>query len=275
MQTARAWKIALPIVALTCASALGSSVRGDEPRKLEPVSKPVGAVSKDATSTAVAAVAPPPHAANGAPHALHAARVPQPISIDAKMEHKRVWDSDSGGTGVFRDPRGDGMVPYSEARVRWDQDHLYLWLYAGDLDLQARTRKRDGDLRGDDAFHVEIAGPDSRYVIEVSLLGTVYDAACPRALAPSDPLPRRACQANWQSKAQVAVDRDGSLNRIHDNDEEWLVELSLPLASVGLANAAGGSRIPFSVRRCEVGFDGRHACGGWGLDGGSELVLDP
>jgi hypothetical protein len=54
------------------------------------------------------------------------------------------------------------------------------------------------------------------------------------------------------------------------------VEMALPFAALGVPAAGAGTRIPFSVRRCEVGHDGVHACGSWGAGAhAGELVLDP
>jgi hypothetical protein len=194
--------------------------------------------------------------------------------VDAEMEQKRVWDSEAGSTQNLRDASGKGMVPYSEVRARWGSENLYLWLYAGDLDLEGRVQEPDGDLSGDDAFHIEIGEGSRVYAVDVSVLGTVSDAVCPSRSAGFGPRRAGECDRTWQSQATVAVDRDGTLNRVHDNDEEWLVEMALPLARLGLP-AAAGTRVPFSVSRCEIGVDGRHACGGWGVEKRGELILDP
>jgi hypothetical protein len=166
-------------------------------------------------------------------------------------------------------------VPYTEAKARWGDGKLYLRLYAGDLDLEGRVHQPDGDLSGDDAFHLELGGAGGVRVLDVSVLGTVADAICARrAVAPG----RRpgGCDARWQSHAAVAVDVDGTLNHIHDNDEEWVVELAIPLEALGLAHALPGTRIAATLSRCEIGHDGRHACGGWGFGAhGGELILDP
>jgi hypothetical protein len=194
--------------------------------------------------------------------------------MDAHMDGKKVWDSEAGGTSNFKDANGEGVVPYSEARMRWGSGNIYLWLYAGDLDLEGRVRQPDVDLAGDDAFHIEIGGGTRVYAIDVSVLGTVSDAVCPRRATAPGPRRMSDCDRSWQSHATVAIDSDGSLNRIHDNDEEWLVEMAIPLANLGLA-AAEGTHILFSVSRCEVGYDGLHTCGGWGVGQSGELVLDP
>jgi hypothetical protein len=100
------------------------------------------------------------------------------------------------------------------------------------------------------------------------VLGTVADSLCAGA--------HGACDRGWQSHAVVAVDRDGSLNQTGDNDEEWVVEMAIPFEAIGLGGARAGTRIPFAIRRCDVGRDGPHACGGWGTGSPrGELILDP
>lgn len=69
--------------------------------------------------------------------------------------------------------------------------------------------------------------------------------------------------------------RDGTLNRTGDNDEEWIVEMAIPLAALGIHDPAPGTRIPFAVRRCDVGARGPGACGGFGAgDPRGELVFE-
>jgi hypothetical protein len=215
------------------------------------------------------------HGANRAPETrieLRAPRVTHPIPIDAELDGKKVWESEAGGTGVFTDAAGKGMVPYTQAKVRWGQGKLYFLLYAGDLDLEGNVTERDGAVSRDDSFQLELGGPHGRsYSIDVSVLGTLADAECSGA----SPSSRRTCDARWQSGATVAVDRDGTLNRIGDNDEEWVVEMAVPLESIGWADAHVGSRIPFAIRRCEIGHGGVvRSCGGFGTAGAADIVLD-
>ncbi len=202
---------------------------------------------------------------------LHVPRVGAPIPIDGEVEGKKAWESDVGGTGVFKTAAGQGMVPYSEARLRWRDGTLYLWLYAGDLDLEGSVTERDGPVLRDDAFRVELGAGGRAYTIDVNVLGTIADTVCARAVGAPDGAP---CDASWQSGATVGVDRDGTLNRTGDNDEEWIVEMAVPLASLGLGGARAGTRIPFAVRRCDVQKSGAGACGGFGLGERAEIVLD-
>ncbi len=216
------------------------------------------------TPSARAAPLPPP-----GPATLEVPRVAGPVKIDAELEGKKMWEADRGTTRDFKDAAGHGMVPYTEAKARWGDGQLYLMLYAGDLDLEGTVRAHDGAVERDDAFHLEFGAGDEVRVISVSVLGTVADSLCRRSAA------GRTCDRAWESHARVAVDSDGTLNKIGDNDEEWVVEMAVPLASLGLDGARPGTRIPFSVRRCEVGHGRDRGCGGWGNRAGGELALAP
>ena len=192
---------------------------------------------------------------------LHVPRAGAPIHIDAELEGKKVWEADSGHTGDLVDDQGHGMVPFTEVKARWGDGNLYLMLYAGDLDIE-----------NEDAFHLEIGGGGRTHIIEISALGAVVDAACEGEKA----FPRRPadCDQGWRSHATVAVDRDGTVGQLGDNDEEWVVEMAIPLTSLGLTSAGPGTRMSFAARRCDVGA-GSHTCGSWGGgDARGTLILD-
>jgi hypothetical protein len=213
---------------------------------------------------------------------LHVPHATAPIPIDAEIEGKKVWEPEAGSTLNLKEDGGSGMVPYTEAKLRWGDGRLYLLLYAGDLDLEGVVKQADGRLADDDAFHLELGPapekPDGVRVVEVSVLGTVADARCGLPMdvgAPID-IEGPGCDRSWESHAVVAVDKDGTVNRAGDNDEEWVVEMALPLDALGLADARPGARLAFAVQRCEVGGAGRAACGSWGLGRSrGEIILDP
>jgi hypothetical protein len=202
---------------------------------------------------------------------LRVPRVRDPVPINAETEGKRVWESEAGGTGIFKSPDGKGMVPYTEAKARWMPGTLFLLLYAGDLDLEGSVTERDGPTDRDDSFHIELGHEGHLYTIDVSVLGTLRDADCDLGSRWRGP----RCDLRWDSRAAVAVDRDGTLNQVGDNDEEWVVEMAIPLGPLGLASAHEGDRISFSVGRCEVGMRGRGPCGGFGTGKvRGEIVLE-
>jgi hypothetical protein len=230
---------------------------------------PAGACGQTPSARAAPAPATTPAAPQPAVAALAVPRVAGPVKIDAELEGKKMWEADTGVTPNFKDAAGHGMVPFTQAKARWGDGQLYLMLYAGDLDLQGTVREHDGPVERDDAFHLEFGAGDEVRVISVSVLGTVADSLCRRSAA------GRTCDRSWDSHARVAVDSDGTLNKIGDNDEEWVIEMAIPLASLGLPDAHPGTRIPFSVRRCEVGHGQNHGCGGWGDQPRGELALAP
>jgi hypothetical protein len=201
---------------------------------------------------------------------LHAPRAGAPIPIDAELDGKKVWESESGATGVFKDDSGRGMVPYTQAKVRWTPGTLYLLLYAGDLDLEGTVADRDGPVSQDDSFHLELGSDGDVHTIDVSVLGTLADAACAGTVGKAI-----RCDPRWDSRAVVAVDRDGSLNRLGDNDEEWVVEMAIPFSSLGMGERKAGDRIPFAIHRCDVSKAGRGTCGGFGTGKvRGEIVLE-
>jgi hypothetical protein len=65
--------------------------------------------------------------------------------------------------------------------------------------------------------------------------------------------------------ARAAVDLDGTTNDPSDEDEEWVVEAAIPLASLGLA-ARPGATLRLSLERCDVPKGSSRRCGVWGRD---------
>jgi hypothetical protein len=208
---------------------------------------------------------------------LHVPYAPEPISVDAETEGKTVWQSEAGSTGNLKNALSQGMVPYTEVKARWRADGLYLLLYAGDLDLEGVVTKPDSPLSGDDSFHIELGGGSRTYVIEVSVLGTVADAACARTESAPIELTNPSCDRQWNSHVKVAVDKDGTLNHVGDNDEEWVIEMAIGADALGFRELSPGTRIPFAVRRCDIRQGtAPHVCGSWGmLQERGELILSP
>jgi hypothetical protein len=120
--------------------------------------------------------------------------------------------------GVFGDG-GAQARPYSEIRILRDETHLFVGLYAA-----------DEDIRSTDAFDVT-AGPLHAHL-------TAGGTATPGTV-------------------RTAVDRDGTLDDAHDNDEEWVVEAAMPLDELGPAPVA------ITAERCDTTKSGEHRCGRW------------
>ena len=119
----------------------------------------------------------------------------------------------------------DGQLarPSSEIRLLHDDTTLYVGLYAADENIQSHQ----------DAFDVTI-GP---VAVRVDASGQVTPP-----------------------EYRAGIDRDGTPDDPKDDDEEWVIELAIPLAKTGLAR---GRETPVKASRCDVTKDGVKRCGAW------------
>lgn len=227
-----------------------------------------------AVTPATTFVAPEqPHASEGAlpALALHVPRAPHAIVPSTRFDVP-TWGS-AVSTHTLLDEHGNGAVPVSEARFLWRDGYLYLLFYAGDLDLQIHTTRRDGPVWKDDSFTLAFVEPDgNKRMLAVSATGVVADGICPRdAESLGDP----GCDLGWTSGARTAADWDGTINKLGDFDEEWNIQAAIPLRAASASPLAAGSHVPIVLTRCEIAYDGRRACGFWGSSTKpAELVLD-
>ena len=217
-------------------------------------------------SRAQARSAAVPVAPRGAPSfELHVPRLHGAIVLDGDMDDSG-WAGNIARTGSFLAPSGLPARPYSDARMVWGDGFLYVALYAADEDVRAQPRVPDSPVWLDDAFHLAFTSSDRvERTLDVSVLGVVTDAIR-RGDGPAD--------YAWQSGVHVAHENDGTLNDATDDDEEWVLELAIPLESLGLKGDKG-ERVGFSVRRCDTPKGLARVCGSWG-EGESQgaIVLD-
>jgi hypothetical protein len=184
-----------------------------------------------------------------------------------------VWAA-GVNTHTLLDAHGKGAVPVSEARFLWGHGQLYMFFYAADVDLQVSTTKHDGPVWNDDGVVLEFPSSDQRkFVIDVSPTGVLADGICP---LDADDLADARCDLRWDSRVRVGTDYDGTINVLGDFDEEWAVEMALPLSSIAVHPPFARAQIPFSLLRCEVAHEGKRACGSWGrAHPPGMLVLSP
>jgi hypothetical protein len=204
------------------------------------------------------------------PLPLSVPRAPKPVRLSSEFD-VATWGR-AVNTHTLLDDTGQGAVPVSEARFLWGNGHLYVHFYAGDLDLEVREKKRDGAVYQDDSVTLAFFdGVGGKRMLTVSPTGVLADGSCPAdATSLADP----RCDMRWNAHARVAFDYDGTLNQLGDFDEEWNVELAIPLPSLA-AHAASGTHIPFALSRCDMAFDGQRACGAWGSSSDpAELILE-
>jgi hypothetical protein len=189
---------------------------------------------------------------------LHVPNAGAAMRVDGEVDEV-AWQH-AARTGAFR-CEGVAVCPFSEARFLWSGEQLYVHLYAADSDIRSAAVGREGAVWLGDHFRLTFTGPGEQRVLDVSPRGTVTDA-------------RRRAEGTfdyaWDAGAQVGTDVDGTIDVPGDEDEEWALELAIPLSSLGLRPAAG-ERIGISVRRCDVPLAGPKQCSS---DGPHPLILD-
>ncbi len=244
------------------------SVPEEPPSELSQASAKPPAETRPVLSEVSTTLAVPP-AVHVAPSFLNVPRAPKAVVPSSHFD-VNVWGS-AVNTHTLLDANGKGAVPVSEARFLWGQEQLYVAFYAGDLDLEVRETKHDGAVWKDDSVTLSFfTGDAQKLLITVSPTGVLADGTCPRD---AKNLSDTRCDLSWESHARFAVDYDGTLNKLGDFDEEWTVQLAIPLRSLA-APAAPGTELSFAVNRCDMAFDGQRACGAWGKsDAPARLVL--
>ena len=221
----------------------------------------LGAVGVVATLAMAFMFRPPPRVHRGpelrVPHAAASA------VIDGEVD-EAAWRGEVASTGFLLGVDGQRMTA-SSVRMVWKDDLLYVLLYAADADIRATITTPDAPLWPEDAFRLtfNVRGDPRARVIYVSPLGTVTD----------EYVRGDAVDTSWQSGAEVGHDIDGTPNDPRDDDEEWVIEMAIPLSSIGLGGGPG-ERVGFSARRCDVPKGAGRRCGAWGEPDG-EIVLLP
>lgn len=200
----------------------------------------------------------------------------QAITLDGELDDA-PWLGAAGRTGAFLQvgggepgaaapPLPEPARPYSEARFGWNDQSLFVALYAADREIRAAAPEPDGPRwKSGDYFELVFHTPDGERLIQLSPDGTVTDARRTEGTS---------VDFSWQSGIAVAHDIDGTINDPSDEDEEWVLEFSLPLEAVGLAPQPGSS-VPLSLKRCDAVGNGTRTCSSWGSLGATTLRLGP
>jgi hypothetical protein len=143
-------------------------------------------------------------------------------------------------------------------------------LYASDLDIETKHVDGEGAWNDEDAFQLDLRVKDRSYFMRVTPSGKLVDAACGATNGYCD---SKHLDFAWQSHTQLGVDLDGTLNQPGDFDEEWVVELAIPLESLGLMGRLG-ERIDIAISRCDVPGKDTKPCSAWGKAPAAAIVLD-
>jgi hypothetical protein len=193
-------------------------------------------------------------------------RASSTVTPDGELD-EAVWTTRAARSGAFVDGAGRVARPYAEARFAWHPGEraLYVALYAADEDVRARPdAKSDDPLWTHDAFRIVFAKDGAERALDVSPFGVVTDAKREAG---------GAWDYRWTAGARAGHDLDGTPNDPSDDDEEWIVEMAIPLAALGL-DATTGARTSVAVRRCDTPKSGARACASFGEGTAATLVLE-
>ena len=146
-------------------------------------------------------------------------------------------------TGDFLLKSGKPARPYSEARLVWSGDYLYLALYASDEDIESHTDQPDQPIRRSTTPSASsFSQPGVEYAIDVTPKAVITDSI------------RRGggeWDYTWNSGAHASREIDGSINEPKNMDEEWAIELAIPFESLGMKGERG-ENIGMSISRCDT-----------------------
>lgn len=189
------------------------------------------------------------------------------ITLDGDVDDPG-WLGPVAQSGPFSDKNGDIAKPYSTARLTWGDGELYLSLYAADQDIRA-VAENGGEIWKDDSFHVVFDDGTNERIFDVSAKAKLATSTRPsRFSKPGDRPPATA----WESGAHASPEVDGTPNRPDDDDEEWVIEMAIPLSSLGLTGNPG-ERLSFAAHRCDSPKNAPRSCGSYGERGPITLVL--
>lgn len=185
------------------------------------------------------AAAPPP--------SYRAAFAHTPPRIDGVIDAEEWRDARVVTLRGSRD--GAAVQRRTDARILWDEEHLYVAFEVEDPDVWGTHRTRDAKLYEEEVVELFIdADGDGRDYNELQLSphNVLFDAAFTR--------PRKDMDLTWDSGTRSAVKVDGSLDDASDTDRGWTAELAIPIArlkDLPRTPPRAGDRWRFNLYRLE------------------------
>ncbi len=200
---------------------------------------------KDETNRVLAAVIPVKAAQVAKPAIKRyvARKLAHPPKIDGKLDE---W-KDIPNVGTFVNTMtGAASQPQTEAKIAWDDKNIYFAFDNTDKSIWGKLNNRDDKLWTQEADEVMIDadGNGKTYIeLQVSPSGALFDSYLPMYRKYEDLIDPKRKPYSWNSRAKWAVNIEGTLNKVGDEDKRWTTELALPLADVNGLDTVG-AKIP-------------------------------
>lgn len=163
----------------------------------------------------------------GQPYVVRKAR--GPITIDDKP-HPEQWKHAMAIKGFVVPITHQPAKSETEARMLYDDQNLYIYVFARDQDLRAKLTKRTDPLWNEDVVELFLK-PSAKppyYEFEVNPIGTVM------ALAIPDRAKKGTLEemSQWETGIQSAVRVAGTVNNSDDVDDFYVVLLAIPFKNL-------------------------------------------
>lgn len=153
------------------------------------------------------------------------------ITIDGALDEP-AWRR-APQTSRWVNPNDGAATPLeSWAKLLWDDEYLYVGMYAEDPDIAAAMTDRDQNLWEEEEvleIYIDTGGDGRNYLeFQINPQNAVFDARFPRPTN-RDLEPARA----WNLEAlETAVAIDGVLNDASEPDRSWTAEVRIPWTSL-------------------------------------------
>ena len=136
----------------------------------------------------------------------------------------------------------------TRARLLWDDANLYVAIELEEPHLVGHVVHKDAEIYDDNDIEmfIDVDGDAQDYIeLEFNSLGTVWDMLLPKEYSRGGvPLshPKVPESPAWDLQGlRAAVRVDGSLNYPYDTDSGWIIEMSLPWASLAPTSRTGAT----------------------------------
>jgi hypothetical protein len=169
-------------------------------------------------------------------------RTPTPPVLDGVLDEP-LWQA-TPSTGPFVGPDGQNHPPTraTEARMAWDDTHLYVAFTVLDDRIENTRTGRDAELWRADVVEIYL-DPTGRgenyYELQVSPTGEIFDALFRSRRSPEWP---EAAANLTIAGLRTGIRIDGTVNDTGgQQDSRWVVEVAIPFSELPTVGAAPGA----------------------------------